>query len=91
MPQQQFPWWVLPGLAALALLIYAGGMVASCFVGDTTLRTTMFAGAIPIATMGMQYFFGSSAGSQRKDETIAAQSTALAGNAPVPGITPTPT
>ncbi len=78
------PWWVLPGLALAGEAIFAGAVVASCFVGDSTLRTTMFTGALTLGAMGAQYFFGSSAGSQKKDETIAASSAALAVSSPAP-------
>lgn len=68
------PWWVLPGLAVVAMTIFGGGLAASAFMADGTLRTAMFTGALTLATGAMQYFFGSSAGSQRKDDTIAASS-----------------
>ncbi len=85
------PWWVLPSLAAAVLAIFAGGLVASCFVGDGTLRTTMFTAAVTMATGVVAYYYGSSAGSAKKDETIAANSTALAASTPPPpppGATP---
>lgn len=66
------PWWTLPVLAVLAEAIFAGALIASCLFEDTTLRTTMFTGALAQATVAAQFFFGSSAGSQRKDEQLAA-------------------
>ncbi len=83
MNQTPMPWWVLPGLAALVLMVFAGALAASCFVGDGTLRTTMFTAAVTLATGACGYYFGSSAGSQKKDETIAAANAALAQSTPV--------
>lgn len=70
-PPVSFPWWVLPGLAGVVLVIFAGALAASCFLDDNTLRTQMFTGAYGLATMSVGYFFGSSAGSAKKDDAIA--------------------
>jgi hypothetical protein len=77
------PWWVLPLLGAMTLGIFAGALTASCFVGDTTLRTTMFTAAVTITSQAVGYYFGSSAGSSKKDETIAAQAATAPGATPV--------
>jgi hypothetical protein len=93
-PLAGFPWWVLPGLALTVLVIFAGALAASVLLDDNTLRTQMFTGAYGLATLSVGYFFGSSAGSTKKDEaivataikaneTIADQGKALAGSAPV--------
>jgi hypothetical protein len=71
-PLPGFPWWVLPGLAGMVLIIFAGALAASCVLQDDTLRTQMFTGAYGLATMSVGYFFGSSAGSAKKDDAIAA-------------------
>ena len=81
-PVQHMPWWILPSLALLILLIFAGALVASCFVGDSTLRTTMFTAAVTLATGAVGYYFGSSAGSQKKDDQIARSTAALAVSTP---------
>ena len=81
-PAQHLPWWVLPGLATLLLLIFAGALVASCYLDDKTLRTQMFTGALTLATGAAGYFFGSSAGSQKKDDQIARSTAALAVSTP---------
>lgn len=92
-PPSAFPWWVLPGLALAVLVIFAGALAASCILTDDTLRTQMFTGAYGLATLSVGYFFGSSAGSTKKDdaiaataikanETIADQGKALAATAP---------
>jgi hypothetical protein len=66
------PWWVMPGLGAMVLVIFAGAVAASCFVADNTLRTTMFTATITMAAAVIAYYWGSSAGSQKKDDVIAA-------------------
>ena len=66
------PWWILPSIAALVLVIFAGALAASCFLDDNTLRTQMFTGAYGLATGAVGYYFGSSAGSAKKDDTIQA-------------------
>lgn len=70
-------------LGAMILTIFGGTLAASCFVGDTTLRTTMFTAAVTITSQAVGYYFGSSAGSSKKDETIAAQAAGTPGPAPV--------
>lgn len=74
MQANQAPWWVFPGLATLIMVVFAGAITASCFFEDGTLRTQMFTGALGLATMAASYYFGSSAGSAKKDDTIASSS-----------------
>lgn len=92
------PWFVLPSLAALVLLIYAGTLVASCFFADNTLRNMMFGSSPPMAMFVLGYFFGNSVGKVSSDaaaaatsikqaETIAEQGKALAVSAPPPTVT----
>ena len=64
---------MLPGLAAAVLAIYAGAILVAYLVGETTLLTTMLGATIPMAQTVLGYYFGSSRGSQAKDDTIAAQ------------------
>lgn len=73
------PAWVLPGLAIIILFIYAGSLVAVCFLNNDTLRTSMF-GSVPVVVMAaINYYFGSSAGSAKKDDaSAAANATAMA-------------
>jgi hypothetical protein len=91
-PSNQLPWWVLPCLGAGVLTIFGGALVASCFLGDSTLQTTMFTASVTMATGVVAFYWGSSASSQKKDETIASQGAALATSAPAaPVITTTTT
>lgn len=69
----QAPWWVLPGLAAVVLAIFSGALVASLFVGNETLQTTMFTAAVAMAGTAVGYFFGSSAGSAKKDDALVSR------------------
>ncbi len=69
------PWWMLPGLGAMVLVIFAGALVASCFMNNDTLRTQMFAIAGAGFTTALGFFFGSSAGSQKKDDALAAKAS----------------
>ena len=64
---------MLPGLGMMVLTIFAGALIASCFIDNDTLRTQMFTGAFGLATATVGYFFGSSAGSQKKDDVMAAK------------------
>lgn len=91
----QYPWWVLPGLAAMVIGIFGGALAATCFMANDTLRTQMFTAAAVGFSSALGYFFGSSAGSQKKDDltaasmlkkddTIATNTVALASSAPVP-------
>lgn len=81
------PWWALPGLAVIILAIYAGALVAVCFLANDTLRTSFF-GSVPVVVMtAINYFFGSSAGSEKKSDVIATdsanKSAALASSTPL--------
>lgn len=71
------PWWMVPGLATMVLMIFGGLAIASCFIDNDTLRTHMFDTAASMFTLMVGYFFGSSAGSQKKDDmaTVKAMSS----------------
>lgn len=87
-PTPPTPVWVLPGLAIIILLIYAGSLAAVCFLNNDTLRTSMF-GSVPVVVMAaINYYFGSSAGSAKKDDQSAVTNAnaiaALATSTPPP-------
>jgi hypothetical protein len=67
------PWWMLPTLGWYVLTIFAGALVASCFMDNDTLRTQMFAVAASGFTATIGFFMGSSMGSQKKDDALVAQ------------------
>ena len=79
------PWWMLPSLGVFVLLIFAGALTASCFMDNDTLRTQMFAIAGAGFTTALGFFFGSSAGSQKKDDANERLSNALAVSTPPGG------
>ena len=64
--------YMLPGLAAVVLIIYAAAIAISWAVGETTLLTTMLGATIPMAQTVLGYYFGSSRGSREKDEALSA-------------------
>lgn len=94
-PIDGYPWWVLPALAWFVLLIFAGVAAASFMTNDATLRTQAASTWSNLAIAVVAYWYGSSAGSSKKDdaltatsikqnETIAAQGAALATATPAP-------
>jgi hypothetical protein len=68
------PWWIVPSLAYLIVIIFAGALAASCFFGNDTLRTQMFSTAVVLATAAVSFYFGSSSGSEKKSDLIALDS-----------------
>jgi hypothetical protein len=94
-PPPAMPWWVVPSLSYLIVLIFAGALFASCVMGNDTLRTQMFSATVALATVAVSFYFGSSKGSQDKDATIAAQGASLATSIPTsadenPVLNPSP-
>ena|ERR1700722_9295820 len=74
------PWYVMPALAFCVLIIFAVALLASIKIeGD--IRTMMFQAAISLTTMALGYYFGSSAGSAKKDD-MAANNAAIQANNP---------
>lgn len=64
--------WPQPTLGALILSIFVAGLVLAYLSGDQAALTLMYGAVIANATSVIQFYFGSSRGSQTKDETIAA-------------------
>jgi hypothetical protein len=57
---------------ALAVLATFGAALAIAFLSDDkTLLTAMLGSTVPLASQVVAFYFGSSEGSRRKDETIA--------------------
>jgi len=101
-PPGAYPWYVLPALAGFVLLVFAAVAAASFLTNDATLRTQTANTWSNLAIAVVAYWYGSSAGSSKKDdalaatsikanETIAAQGAALATSAPVPPTVTTTT
>ncbi len=93
------PWWVLPSLTALAMVVFVIGLGLAYMLPEQTLFNVALGAAIGMATTAMNFWFGSSKSSQdkdatmaastaKKDDTIQANSAALAVSAPVNGAPP---
>lgn len=65
------PWWVLPGLALIAEIIFAAGLALSFAFGNETQQTTMLTAAIGLSATAFGFFYQSSMSGRKKDETIA--------------------
>jgi hypothetical protein len=64
--------WGAIAASVLSLLIFSGSLVASFFMQDTGLLNLVVGAAIANATTCVQYWVGSSTGSQKKDMALAA-------------------
>jgi Phage tail lysozyme len=69
------PWWTLPSLGVLVIMLFAGVLAEAAYVKDDTLLTQMTPYLTAGFVMTLGYFFGSSAGKAKQDDT--AQITAL--------------
>ena len=69
----QTPWWIPPILAVLVETIFAGVLVATFYINDTSLQAALFGIAAAQATEAIRYFFSSSLGSKQAAATIAAK------------------
>lgn len=77
--------WDVQGLLAIyAMTLVAGTVVGAFVVGEPNLRAALAGAVVGYAAAAIQFYFGSSTGSQKKDDTIAAANKALAGSAPIP-------
>jgi hypothetical protein len=88
------PWFVLPLMGTVGEAVFVAGLVLSYRMENPTLFNVALGAAIGQAQMVISYFFGSSAGSAKKDdaqvatalkqtEVIAEQGKALATSTPV--------
>lgn len=74
------PWWVLPGLALIAEVIFASGLALSFSYGNETQQTTMLTAAIGLSATAFGFFYQSSMSGRKKDETIASLAKANGGS-----------
>lgn len=63
--------WGAIAISVISLLTFTGSLVASFFFHDPGLLNLTVGAAIANATTAVNYWLGSSSGSQKKDETIA--------------------
>lgn len=75
--------YIQPVLGALTVLLLAGAFAALLHAGDKENMNLIVGAIIGQFVAVMQFYFGSSSSSRKKDETIASQGAALAISAPV--------
>lgn len=88
-----YPQWMLPALGVAVEGIFVVGLALAYRLQDATLFNVALGAAIGQAQMVISYFFGSSAGSAKKDDALAVSAVEkdklLANSVPVPTITTT--
>lgn len=76
MPTEKMPWWALLALAGGVLVTFDAALLIAHLRDENTLLTTLATGALNAMMLALGYFFGSSAGSSKKDDALVAQATA---------------
>ena len=66
--------WGAPSISVYSLTIFLAAIIIAYFKANDTLLTALLGVAATNATSVVQFWVGSSSGSQKKDDTIAAQS-----------------
>jgi hypothetical protein len=88
----QYP-WMLPAFGVAVEGVFIAGMAMAYRLQDATLFNVALGAAIGQAQMVVSYFYGSSAGSAKKDDALAVSAVEkdklLANSVPVPTITTT--
>lgn len=88
----QYP-WMLPVFGIAVEGVFIAGMVMAYRLEDATLFNVALGAAIGQAQMVVSYFYGSSAGSAKKDDALAVSAVEkdklLANSVPVPMVTTT--
>ncbi len=67
--------WAKPAVSIVGLMIFAAGYGVAYLTGDSTVQTMYAGAAIAMGQQVIGYWLGSSAGSTKKDATIAAAAT----------------
>jgi hypothetical protein len=71
LPYRQHPsWWGSPIVAIYALTVFLVSLLIAFWKGTDNLLTIMLGVAAANATTAVQYYLGSSASSQRKDQLL---------------------
>ena len=84
-PVNPVPWWAPYALAAFVLTGFDVMSYLSFLSGDKTLFTTMATGALTLTGVAIGYFYQSSAGSAKKDDTLALNAANPVVPSPPPG------
>lgn len=69
-PAGRKPWDVQGVLAVYAMTMVAGTVIGAFVVGEPNLRAALAGAVVGYAAAAIQFYFGSSTGSQSKDATI---------------------
>jgi len=77
------PWWVLPGLALIAEIIFSAGLALAFIRGNETQQTTMLTAAIGLSATAFGFFYQSSLGSKQAAATIAEKLNGASQDKPV--------
>jgi hypothetical protein len=85
------PWFVRVGLAFVLVGLLATTLVLSFIENDAGTRNLVVGAILGYVAAVVQYYFGSSEGSRKKDETISTATAALATSTPGAGQTTTTT
>ena len=72
------PLWAKPSISVVGLAIFAIGYGIAFVMKDATVQTMYAGAAIAMGQQVIGYWLGSSAGSTKKDATIASQAAAAA-------------
>lgn len=85
MNENTAPWWAVWGLAYSVLVVFSAIALWVVYKSTDTSQYSLavVTAFIALVTGATGYYFGSSAGSDRKDSTIASTSAALATSVPV--------
>lgn len=81
-PSTPLPWWVVPGMAYTLLVAFIGVVILIVVRAEDKYEQIVLVALIALVTGATGYYFGSSAGSEKKDTTIASTSAALATSTP---------
>lgn len=85
------PWYVRIGLACVIISLLATTLVFSFIQQDAGTQNLVVGAILTYAGAIIQFYFGSSEGSRKKDDTIGAATVALATSTPGPLTTTTVT
>jgi hypothetical protein len=76
------PWWMLPTLGTFIILLFAATLFGAFWVKNEALILVLASAIMTSLGTVLGFFFGSSASSQKKDDTNALATAALAVSTP---------
>lgn len=85
------PWYVRVGLAFSLVSLLATTLILSFIEKDAGTRNLVVGAILGYVAAVVQYYFGSSEGSRKKDDTLATATAALATSTPTSAPTTTTT